>query len=157
MSDGPELAGAQSRPGEALRHLALLLTQPKGDPLLSRQAACRACGGPTTVESFRDHLEDFFIGRSYGHVCRSCGKRFRTETLWASFARTLGATVLAGLAWLFWFVSGTTNDVIAFLLATLAAFVVAQRVQRIRNRWFSPRRVKHELASGLTNPPNRPS
>lgn len=151
MSDGPELAGAQSRPGEALRHLALSLAQPKGDPLSSRGRVCRSCGGTTSIESSRDHLEDFFIGRSYGHTCQSCNKRFRTETLWASFARTLGATLLVGLAWLFWFVSGPTNNVIAFLLGALAVFVLGQRVRRIRNRWFSPRRAsgtKPELPRG---------
>lgn len=141
LRDGAELAGAQSSPGEALRHLAMSLAQPKGDPMLARRGVCRACGGTTVVDSSRAHLDELALfGTSYGHVCESCRKTFRTETLWASFTRTIGAAALSSIAWLFWFVSGTTNNVIAALLGALAIATIAQRATRIRNRWFLPKR-----------------
>lgn len=144
LRDGPELAGAQSRPGEALRHLAMSLAQPKGDPLLARRSICRACGGVTRVDSVREHVEELAIvlGTSYGHACEKCGRTFRTETLWATSMRTLGAMAIFAIAWLFWFASGTTNDVLAALLALLGAGILAQRVVRIRNRWFAPKRLR---------------
>lgn len=143
LRDGPESAGAQSRPGEALRHLAMSLAQPKGDSLLSRRGTCRACGGVTTVESVREHVEELTIvfGKSYGHVCEKCKRTFRTETLWASFARTIGGASVLGVAWSFWFVSGTANNVIAALLAVLGTTIVGQRVVRFRNRWFAPKKL----------------
>ena len=86
----------------------------------------------------REHVEEFDVlfGRSYGHVCEKCRKTFRTETLWASLSRTIGGAVVGGIAWVFWFVSGTTNNVIAALLFAAAVAIFGQRVVRIRNRWF---------------------
>jgi hypothetical protein len=144
LREGAELAEPQSRPGEALRHLALSLTTPKGDPMLARRGICRACGGVTHVDSVREHIEEFALlfGRSYGHLCEKCGMKFRTETLWATFARMVGGTMVLGLAWLFWFVSGTANNVVAALLLVLGTTIVGQRVVRIRNRWFARRTKK---------------
>lgn len=106
----------QSRPTEALRHLAISLATPKNDPLLARALTCRACGGLARVDEFREHIEDLPIGRSYRHICTSCNARFATETLWASLSRSLAAVLaLAGVA------------------------ILAQRIQRIRNRWFKRR------------------
>ena len=106
--------------------------------MMARRGTCRACGGVTVVDSVREHIEEFdlLFGRSYGHVCEKCRKTFRTETLWASLSRTIGGAVVGGVAWLFWFVSGTTNNVIAALLFAVAAAIFGQRVVRIRNRWF---------------------
>jgi hypothetical protein len=142
LRDGPELAGAQSRPGEALRHLAMSLAQPKGDAMLARRGVCRACGGTTVVESVRQHIEEFqmLLGTSYGHVCEKCRKTFRTETLWATFARSVYAAVTLAIAWLCWFISGTTNNVLAALFATLGVALIGQRVVRIRNRWFAAKK-----------------
>jgi hypothetical protein len=143
LRDAAEAAAPQSRPGEALRHLAMSLAEPKRDPLMARRGVCRTCGGVTYVESVREHIEEFDLvfGRSYGHVCDKCRTTFRTETLWASFARSIGSVVVLAIAWACWFSSGTTNNVLAALFAVLGVAIAGQRVVRIRNRWFAPKKL----------------
>jgi len=91
----------------------------------------------------REHIEELQLvfGKSYGHVCEKCGMTFRTETLWATFARSLGSVVVLGAAWLMWFISGTANNVLAAIFALLGITIVGQRIVRIRNRWFAPKRI----------------
>jgi len=137
------MAEAQARPAEALRHVALWLTEPRRDPLTARRGICRSCGGVTVATSVREHIEEFDVlfGRSYGHACEKCRTTFRTETIWATCSRSLTSFVVLGIAWLLWFMSGTTNNVLAALFGLLGIAIAAQRIVRIRNRWFSPKKL----------------
>lgn len=120
------------------------LAAPKGDPLLAGRSVCRACGGITRVASVREHIEAFALlfGTTYRHVCERCSVELRTESLWATFGRSLGAMVMLAIAWVCWFMSGTTNNVLAAVFALLGGALVAQRVVRVRNRWFAPKKLR---------------
>ena len=130
-------AAPQGSTGEALRHFAIALTQPKRDALLSRERACTRCKGRMHVVDFDPVGVTIALGTTYLHECVTCKLQLRTETTYATLAKLGGAAMLFGCAWLSWWASGFWGNACALGFAVLGCAVFALCLRRLTNRWYT--------------------